>query len=48
MRAPPNGQNSVVQLNKGEGKSSVIVMIDAAALADSKQLVRVVVAKQSK
>jgi len=38
-----------MQLNMGEGKSSVIVPIVAAALADGKRLVRVVVAKlQSK
>lgn len=49
MREPPNGSNSVMQLNMGEGKSSVIVPIIAAALADGERLVRVVVAKpQSK
>lgn len=49
MRSPSNSQNSVMQLNMGEGKSSVIVPMVAAALADSSQLVRVVVAKpQSK
>src|SRR3954462_9724060 len=38
-----------MQLNMGEGKSSVIVPITAAALADGKQLVRVFVGKpQSK
>ncbi|KAK3987321.1 hypothetical protein QBC44DRAFT_400356 [Cladorrhinum sp. PSN332] len=41
--------NKVMQLNMGEGKSSVIVPIVAAALANEEQLVRVVVAKpQSK
>jgi hypothetical protein len=45
MREPPNGVNSVMQLHMGEGKSSVIVPIVAAALADSTRLVRVVVAK---
>lgn len=45
MREPPQGQNSVVQLNMGEGKSSVIVPIVAAALADGSRLVRVIVAK---
>ncbi|SMR51553.1 unnamed protein product [Zymoseptoria tritici ST99CH_3D1] len=45
----PSGQNAVMQLNMGEGKSSVIVPMVAAALADGSQLVRVVVAKpQSK
>ncbi|KAK4160024.1 hypothetical protein QBC43DRAFT_326010 [Cladorrhinum sp. PSN259] len=45
MRSPPGMENSVMQLNMGEGKSSVIVPIVAAALANGKQLVRVVVAK---
>ncbi|KAK4459473.1 hypothetical protein QBC42DRAFT_299412 [Cladorrhinum samala] len=45
MRSPPGMKNSVMQLNMGEGKSSVIVPIVAAALANGKQLVRVVVAK---
>ncbi|ORY67517.1 uncharacterized protein BCR38DRAFT_407490 [Pseudomassariella vexata] len=41
--------NSCMQLNMGEGKSSVIVQIVAAVLANGKQLVRVLVAKpQSK
>ncbi|GKT96892.1 hypothetical protein Ct61P_14742 [Colletotrichum tofieldiae] len=49
MRDPPSGKNAVLQLNMGEGKSSVIVPIVAAALADTSRLVRVVVAKpQSK
>ncbi|KAI1756223.1 hypothetical protein F4782DRAFT_526779 [Xylaria castorea] len=49
MRNPPSGDNAVMQLNMGEGKSSVIVPIVAASLADTKRLVRVVVAKpQSK
>lgn len=49
MRAPDSNQNVVMQLNMGEGKSSVIVPIVAAALADGTRLVRVVVAKpQSK
>jgi hypothetical protein len=33
MRCPPNDANSVMQLNMGEGKSSVIVPIIAAFLA---------------
>lgn len=45
MRDPPEGQSSVMQLNMGEGKSSVIVPMVAAALADGDCLVRVVVAK---
>jgi hypothetical protein len=49
MRDPPEGDNAVMQLNMGEGKSSVIVPIVSAALADGERLVRVVVAKpQSK
>ncbi|CAJ2513842.1 Uu.00g019610.m01.CDS01 [Anthostomella pinea] len=49
MRRPSSGRNAVMQLNMGEGKSSVIVPIVAAHLADGSQLVRVIVAKsQSK
>lgn len=49
MRAPSCGSNAVCQLNMGEGKSSVIVPIVAAGLANGSQLVRVVVGKpQSK
>ncbi|XP_044715116.1 putative very large low complexity protein [Hirsutella rhossiliensis] len=45
MRAPPNNRNAVMQLNMGEGKSSVIVPIVAARIADGRRLVRVIVAK---
>ena len=45
MISPSSGANSVLQLNMGEGKSSVIVPIVAAALADGKKLVRIVVLK---
>lgn len=45
MMSPSSGTNSILQLNMGEGKSSVIVPIVAAALADGKKLVRVVVLK---
>ncbi|KAI9679782.1 MAG: hypothetical protein M1817_004796 [Caeruleum heppii] len=45
MISPSSGANSVMQLNMGEGKSSVIVPIVAATLADRKRLVRVVVLK---
>ncbi|KZL86418.1 hypothetical protein CI238_09692 [Colletotrichum incanum] len=49
MRDPPSAKNAVMQLNMGEGKSSVIVPIVAAALANGSRLVRIVVAKpQSK
>ncbi|KAK2813760.1 hypothetical protein FQN50_000158 [Emmonsiellopsis sp. PD_5] len=43
MMTPSTKANSIMQLNMGEGKSSVIVPIIAAALADKNQLVRVVV-----
>lgn len=45
MISPPSTKNTVMQLFMGEGKTSVIVPIVAAALADSKKLVRVVVLK---
>ena len=34
MRAPEDGQNTVMQLNMGEGKSSTILPVVAATLAD--------------
>ena len=45
MISPSSGTNSIMQLNMGEGKSSVIVPIVAATLADGERLVRVVVLK---
>ena len=45
MISPASGENSVMQVNMGEGKSSVIVPIVAAALADGHRLVRVIVPK---
>lgn len=45
MMLPRSGSNSVMQLNMGEGKSSVIVPMLAAALADGTHLVRIVVLK---
>ena len=45
MRHPPDGQNAVMQLNMGEGKSSVVIPITATSLADGSRLVRVIVAK---
>ncbi|KAM0718943.1 hypothetical protein Q7P37_006015 [Cladosporium fusiforme] len=49
MRNPSSGRNSVMQLNMGEGKSTVIIPMVAASLANGTQLVRVIVAKpQSK
>lgn len=43
--SPQTQGNTVIQVNMGEGKSSVIIPIAAAALADGKQLVRVIVPK---
>ncbi|KIN03188.1 hypothetical protein OIDMADRAFT_120170 [Oidiodendron maius Zn] len=45
MISPSSGSNSVLQLSMGLGKSSVIVPIAAATLADRTKLVRVVVLK---
>ncbi|THY36728.1 hypothetical protein D6D01_00185 [Aureobasidium pullulans] len=45
MMSPSSGSNSVMQLNMGEGKSSVIVPMLATALADGDRLVRIVVLK---
>ncbi|KAH7924414.1 hypothetical protein BV22DRAFT_1013320 [Leucogyrophana mollusca] len=45
MMSPTSGANTTLQLNMGEGKSSVIVPIASSALADGKKLVRVVVLK---
>ncbi|TKA76195.1 hypothetical protein B0A49_06950 [Cryomyces minteri] len=45
MISPSSNDNTVLQLNMGEGKSSVIIPMVAAALANGKQLVRVVVLK---
>ncbi|KAG9308685.1 hypothetical protein JVU11DRAFT_11642 [Chiua virens] len=45
MISPRSGESTVMQVNMGEGKSSVIIPIIAATLADGHQLVRVVVPK---
>ncbi|KAF1930947.1 uncharacterized protein M421DRAFT_57599 [Didymella exigua CBS 183.55] len=45
MMHPEGNHNTVMQLNMGEGKSSTIVPIVAASLADRERLVRVIVAK---
>ena len=45
IMSPRSGENTVMQVNMGEGKSSVIIPIAAAALADGRQLVRVIVPK---
>ncbi|TKA22405.1 hypothetical protein B0A50_07911 [Salinomyces thailandicus] len=49
MCSPPSSSNAVMQLNMGQGKSSVIVPMIAAVLANEERLIRVIVAKpQSK
>ena len=45
LMSPHSERNTVMQVNMGEGKSSVIVPIAAAALADGEQLVRVIIPK---
>ena len=45
IMSPQSSENTVMQVNIGEGKSSVIIPIAAAALANGKQLVRVIVPK---
>ncbi|KAG9309802.1 hypothetical protein JVU11DRAFT_10178 [Chiua virens] len=45
MISPSSGENTAMQLNMGEGKSSVIAPIVVVALADGDQLVRVIVPK---
>ncbi|CUA77983.1 RNA replication protein [Rhizoctonia solani] len=45
MISPSSKSNTVLQLNMGEGKSSVIIPMIASSLADSTQLVRVIVLK---
>ncbi|KAH7233986.1 uncharacterized protein BKA55DRAFT_695504 [Fusarium redolens] len=45
MINPPKGENAVMQLNMGEGKSTVIVPMVATALADGSKIIRVIVAK---
>lgn len=45
MISPSSGINSLMQLNMGQGESSVIVPIVAATIADGSKLARVVVLK---
>lgn len=45
IMSPRSGENTLTQINMGEGKSSVIIPIAAAALSNGKQLVRVIVPK---
>lgn len=42
---PASGSNSVLQLNMGQGKTSIIIPLVASVLADGKSLCRVVVPK---
>lgn len=46
MLSPQTSRNTAMQLNMGQGKSSVIVPMVAATAANKEQLVRVVVLKQ--
>lgn len=41
MRDPQSGENAVMQLNMGEGKSSMVIPILSASLADNSKLVQV-------
>ncbi|KAM0277518.1 hypothetical protein ACHAQH_005717, partial [Verticillium albo-atrum] len=43
--SPVSGQNSVLQMNMGQGKTSCIIPMASVVLADRKSLVRVVVPK---
>ena len=45
MIFPQSGENTIIPVTMGEGKSSVIIPIVAATLADGHQLVRVIVPK---
>ena len=45
MISPPLGENTAMQVNMGEGKSSVVLPISAVTLADGDKLVRVIVPK---
>ncbi|KAJ5556707.1 hypothetical protein N7494_000622 [Penicillium frequentans] len=45
MRNPVSGRNAVMQLNMGEGKSSVVIPIVAADVANGSYLARVLAAK---
>lgn len=45
MISPKSGQNSVLQMNMGQGKTSVIMPMVAAVLADGNSLTRLLVPK---
>lgn len=42
---PSSGSNSVLQMNMGQGKTSIIIPMVASVLADTERLVRIVVPK---
>ncbi|KAH8712054.1 hypothetical protein GQ44DRAFT_752359 [Phaeosphaeriaceae sp. PMI808] len=44
--SPGTGQNSLLQMNMGQGKTSVIIPMVAAELADKKHLARILVPRQ--
>ncbi|PVH70950.1 hypothetical protein DL98DRAFT_553850 [Cadophora sp. DSE1049] len=45
MIRPKSGRNYVLQFNMGEGKSSVIIPMDAVVLADQRHLARIITLK---
>ncbi|KAL4912001.1 hypothetical protein BDW62DRAFT_195701 [Aspergillus aurantiobrunneus] len=45
MIAPESQENAVLQLNIGEGKTTVITPMIAACLSDGSQLLRIIVLK---
>jgi hypothetical protein len=45
MMSPPNGHNTVTQLNMGEGKTALIIPMIAAVLANGDNLLRLTVLK---
>lgn len=45
MMSPASGSNSALQMNMGQGKTSCIIPMVVAELADTKRLVRVIVPK---
>jgi hypothetical protein len=45
IMSPASGANSVLQMNMGQGKTSCIIPMVAASMADKKRLVRIIVPK---
>lgn len=43
--SPATGENSVLQMNMGQGKTSCVIPMVAASMADKKRLVRIIVPK---